>query len=86
MALDTSPVTNPSDVEKEDISAVTNVVDAYPAVPKPATVDCKLALDTSPETYPRDVEKDDICAVTKLVEAYPAVPNPAKVDCRVVVR
>ena len=62
------------------------MVEAYPAVPSPATVDCRLALETSPVTTPNDVEKEDIWAVTKVVEAYPAVPNPATVDCSVVVR
>jgi hypothetical protein len=64
-------------------------VDAYPAVPNPATVEINFSVVTSPEMNPKDVDNDEIAAWIELfidnVETYPAVPNPATVEAIIVI-
>ena len=50
----------PNAVEKEEIACPTKDVEAYPAVPKPATVEVRLGIVTCvAKAIPNAVEKDE---------------------------
>ena len=61
-------------------------MDAYPAVPKPATVEISCEVETLPAALARaaaiDVENVEIVAPTNDVDAYPADPKPIILDVR----
>ncbi len=72
-AVDTNP-----DVCRPRVVETKEVVETYPVVPRPATVDVMLAILIPPG--PKAVEKEDIAEFNVNVETYPAVPRPVTVD------